>query len=83
MNYSELSLDKLKEIAKEKGITVGNTGREKLIEKIEKYLSLPYETRREMGTNGRNKVAKEFSRQIIIDRYLKVLGEINERKQAN
>lgn len=37
MNYSELSLDELKEIAKEKGITVGNTGREKLIEKIEKY----------------------------------------------
>ena len=37
MNYSELSLDKLKEIAKEKGITVGNIGKEKLIEKIEKY----------------------------------------------
>ena len=37
MNYSELSLDKLKEIAKEKGISVGNTGKEKLIEKIEKY----------------------------------------------
>lgn len=37
MNYSELSLEKLKEIAKEKGITVGNTGKEKLMEKIEKY----------------------------------------------
>ena len=37
MNYSELSLDKLKEIAKEKGISVGNTGKEKLIEKIEKH----------------------------------------------
>ena len=37
MNYSELSLDKLKEIAKEKGVSVGNTGKEKLIEKIEKY----------------------------------------------
>lgn len=37
MNYSELSLDELKEIAKKKGITVGNTGKEKLIAKIEKY----------------------------------------------
>lgn len=37
MNYSELSLEKLKEIAKEKGITIGNTGKEKLIEKIEEY----------------------------------------------
>lgn len=37
MNYNEFSLDELKEIAKGKGIAVGNTGREKLISKIEKY----------------------------------------------
>lgn len=37
MNYSEFSLDELKEVAKEKGITVGNIGKEKLIAKIEKY----------------------------------------------
>ena len=65
------------------GFIVKQNDSDDLIEKIEKYLRLPYETRREMGINGRNKVAKEFSRQIIIDRYLKALGEINERKQAN
>lgn len=37
MNYNELSLEQLKDIAKEKGIAVGNTGKEKLIEKIEKH----------------------------------------------
>lgn len=37
MSYNELSLERLKEIAKEKGISVGNTGKEKLIEKIEMY----------------------------------------------
>ena len=37
MNYKELSLDELKKIAKEKGISVGNSGQEKIIEKLEKY----------------------------------------------
>ena len=34
MNYSEMSLVELKEYAKKNGISVGNSGREKLIEKI-------------------------------------------------
>ena len=37
MNYKELSLDELKKIAKERGISVGNSGQEKIIEKLEKY----------------------------------------------
>lgn len=59
------------------GFVVKQNDGEDLIEKIEKYLSLSYEQRKQMGLNGRNKVEKEFNRQIIIDRYLKVLGEIN------
>lgn len=34
MNYEEMSLAELKEYAKQKGISVGNSGKEKLIEKI-------------------------------------------------
>ena len=37
MNYNELSFEELKDIAKEKGITVGNTGKDKLIAKLQKY----------------------------------------------
>ena len=37
MNYKELSLDELKKIAKDRGISVGNSGQEKIIEKLEKY----------------------------------------------
>ena len=33
MNYSEMSLVELKEYAKKIGISVGNSGKEKLIEK--------------------------------------------------
>lgn len=37
MNYNELSLDELKKIAKGRGISIGNSGQEKIIEKLEKY----------------------------------------------
>jgi len=37
MNYNELSIEEIREIAKSKNIPVGNTGKEKLIEKLEKY----------------------------------------------
>ena len=39
MNYDNYTLDELKEIAKDKGITFGKIGKEKLIEKLEKYTS--------------------------------------------
>ena len=44
-----------------------------LIEKIEKFLCLTWEQRREMGLRGRSKVEKEFDRKIVIERYLKEL----------
>lgn len=37
MNYKDLSLDELKKIAKDRGISVGNSGLEKIIEKLKKY----------------------------------------------
>jgi len=37
MKYKELSLDELKKIAKERGISIGNSGQEKIIEKLEKF----------------------------------------------
>ena len=41
-----------------------------LIEKIEKFIALPYEEKRQMGLNGRAKVEKEFDRQIVVRKYL-------------
>ena len=37
MNYHELSLDELKKIAKEKGISIGNSKQEKIIDKLKQY----------------------------------------------
>lgn len=42
-----------------------------LIEKIEKFLSLSWEERKNMGLAGRTKVEKEFDRQIVVDKYLR------------
>lgn len=42
-----------------------------LIEKIERFLSLSGEERREMGLRGREKVEREFDRNIVVNKYLK------------
>ena len=41
-----------------------------LIEKLEKFLALPWEQRREMGLRGREKVEREFDRKIVMNKYL-------------
>ena len=41
-----------------------------LIEKLESFLALPWEKRRDMGLAGRAKVEREFNREIVIGKYL-------------
>lgn len=41
-----------------------------LIEKIEKFLSLPFEEKKDMGLAGRAKVEQEYDRQIVVEKYL-------------
>ena len=41
-----------------------------LINKVERFLKLPYEKRKEMGLAGRVKVEKEFDRKIVMDAYM-------------
>ena len=48
-----------------------------LIEKIEKFLQLSVDERRQMGLAGRRKVEKGFDREIVVEKYLK---EINALK---
>lgn len=57
---------------------------ESLIKAIEKFMSLAYESKSQMGVLGRGKMEKEFDRQIVVNAYLKaikkVLGESQEEK---
>ncbi len=46
-----------------------------LIEKVEKFINLPYEEKKTMGINGRKKVEKEFDRNIVIREYIEEMKE--------
>lgn len=49
-----------------------------LIEKIEKFLALTNEERKNMGLAGRRKVEREFDRQFVIEAYLKEMNAVKD-----
>ena len=54
-----------------------------LIGKIERFLSLPWEARRDMGLAARAKVEREFDRQIVIRKYLDELEAVQNREATH
>lgn len=58
------------------GILVQPKNTQSLIDGVERFLSLPYEQKKQMGIEGRNKVEKEFDRQIVIKEYLKAIANV-------
>ena len=48
---------------------------------IEDFLRLSNEEKREMGLNGRKKVEKEFSREIVVDAYIKQINSLQQQKR--
>ena len=60
------------------GFVVKQNDLDDLIEKIEKYLSLSNEERKQMGLNGRRKVEKEFDRNIVINKYLDAINKVTK-----
>ena len=53
------------------GYIVEEKNTKDLIEKVEKFLQLTNEERKQMGFAGRKKVEKEFDRKIVVEEYLK------------
>lgn len=53
------------------GILVKAKDAKSLIEGIEKFLGLSYGQKKQMGMEGREKVEREFDRQMVIDAYMK------------
>ncbi|MGK0724369.1 glycosyltransferase family 4 protein [Aerococcus urinaeequi] len=49
---------------------------ESLISKLEFFIQLPHDKKREMGIHGRKKVEKEFDRNIVVDAYLNEINNI-------
>lgn len=57
------------------GFVVQEKNAEDLIEKIERFINLSYEERRQMGINAHKKVENEFDRRIVINKYLSIINE--------
>jgi glycosyltransferase involved in cell wall biosynthesis len=47
-----------------------------LVEQIEKFINLTYEEKKKMGVNSREKVEKEFDRNIVVKAYMKKIDQI-------
>jgi len=45
-----------------------------LVKRIERFIAIPWEEKREMGLSGRRKMEKEFDRSIVVDAYLKEIS---------
>lgn len=58
------------------GFVVKQKDSEDLKEKIEKFLSLSLNQRKQLGLNGRKKVEEVFDRNIVINKYLEVLNNL-------
>lgn len=58
------------------GYVVEQQNSQDLIDKIEKFLALSYEEKKQMGLAGRVKVEQEFDRQIVVDAYMDEIKEI-------
>lgn len=61
------------------GFVVKQQDTKDLIEKITKFIQLPYETKKQMGVKARKKVEKEFDRNIVVNAYLKELRGLNKQ----
>lgn len=58
------------------GLACNVKSTESLIKSVEKFINIPYEQKIQMGIAGREKVEKQFDRQIVIDTYLKELNNL-------
>lgn len=58
------------------GFVIEQTNTIDLINKIERFIGINYEVRKQMGVFGREKVVKEFDRQFVIKDYMKEIEKI-------
>ena len=63
------------------GFTVKQQNSQDLEEKIEKFVALPYEQKRQMGMEARRKVEQEFDRNIVVKAYLSELKMLEETER--
>ena len=63
------------------GYLVREQDSEDLIRKVEQFMELSYDEKKMMGLNGRRKVEREFDRQIVVQKYLKLAEQLIKNKR--
>ena len=58
------------------GYVVKEQNGEDLVEKIEQFIALPFSQKQLMGQMAREKVEREFDRNIVVKAYLDAIAEI-------
>jgi len=58
------------------GYVIEQQNSQDLIDKIEKFINLDYESKKRMGLAGRRKVEAQFDRKIVVDAYFKEINSI-------
>ena len=58
------------------GYLVRERSGDDLTEKVEMFLALSFEEKKQMGINGRSKVGKEFDRNIVVQKYIEKIKRI-------
>lgn len=58
------------------GYIVKEKDSQDLADKIEQFIELPYEAKRNMGENGRLKMEREFDREIVVNAYIEEIKRI-------
>ena len=53
------------------GFLVNTRDADDFIDKVEAFIALPYNKKKQMGIAGREKVEREFDREIVVDAYIK------------
>lgn len=61
------------------GFGVEPKSAESLSNAINKFLSLPYEQKRQMGINGRKKIENEFDRSVVVDAYISTVNKYGDK----
>lgn len=76
------NIDGCKETVKENvsGFLVEPGDLKILVKKIEEFIHLSWDEKRQMGVYGRNYVKKHFERKLVVRSYMKQINEINKRK---
>lgn len=57
------------------GFVIKTKDEEDLINKLEKFILLSNEARKQLGLNGRKKVEKQFDRNIVVNKYLEEISK--------